>query len=89
MTMAENSPLEFPCDVPIKIFGRNETDFREAALAIVHAAFADLTPAGVSETLSREGRYASLTVTVRAQSRAQLDSVYRELSAHDLVLMVL
>lgn len=87
--MAADSPLEFPCELPIKIFGRNESAFREAALGIVRAEFEDLEADDVREAWSREGRYTSLTVTVRAQSRAQLDAVYRELGAHELVLMVL
>ncbi len=87
--MAPDSPLEFPCALPIKIMGRTSEAFREAALAIVRAEFAELTDADVTENSSREGRYTSLTVTVHARSREQLDAVYRELSAHELVLVVL
>jgi putative lipoic acid-binding regulatory protein len=88
-TMSEDSLFDFPCHVPIKIFGRNELGFRSAALLIVRTHFPALDEALVAEQLSREGRYLSLTVTVWAESRAQLDAVYGELSASPDILMAL
>ena len=79
--------LTFPCDLPIKVFGRNAAPFRDAALRIVRAHYAEVC--GVSEQVSRQGSYLSLTITVRAQSREQLDAVYHELVASDEILMVL
>jgi putative lipoic acid-binding regulatory protein len=38
---------------------------------------------------STKGNYLSLTVTVRATSREQLDNLYRELSSHPMVKVVL
>lgn len=86
--VSDDSPFRFPCDIPIKVFGRNAAAFRETALAIIrsHAGVAD---GQVAERASRSGTYLSLTVTVRLETRAQADAVYRELSAHDQVLMVL
>ena len=43
----------------------------------------------IAEHTSKQGAYVSLTVTVRAESRAQADAVYRELVAHELILMAL
>jgi len=87
MSAERESLLEFPSDIPIKIFGRNEPEFRRAVLAIIEqhygAAYA------IAEQQSKQGSYASLTITVRAESRAQIDAVYRELTAHELVLMTL
>lgn len=87
--MSGESLLTFPCELPIKIFGRNEPRFRAAALAIVRAHYADVGEADVTEQASRRGNYLSLTVTVRAASRAQVDALYRELTASDEILMVL
>lgn len=87
MTAERESLLEFPSDVPIKVFGRNEPEFRRAVLAIIEAHYG--TAYSIGEQQSKQGSYASLTITVRAESRAQIDAVYRGLVAHELVLMAL
>ena len=87
--MNEGSLLEFPCDIPIKVFGRNDPAFREAVLAIVNRHFDTPDPSSLSERLSRENTYLSITVTVYAETREQIDAAYRELSAHEDILMVL
>jgi uncharacterized protein len=89
MNMTGESLLEFPCELPIKIFGRNATAFRDAVLGIVRGHYGDLDAGRISEQLSRQGSYLSITVTVPAESREQVDSVYRELTASAHVLMVL
>jgi putative lipoic acid-binding regulatory protein len=81
------SLFTFPCDVPIKAFGYNAAGFRAAAAAVVHAHFGNAFT--ISEQVSRNGKYLSLTITVRAQSRVQLDAVYHALVASDDILMVL
>ena len=81
------SLLTFPCELPIKVLGRNESAFREAAIAIVRAHYGD--EHRVTEQLSREGSYLSLTITVRAASREQVDAVYNELVVAPQILMVL
>jgi uncharacterized protein len=85
--MTDASLLKFPCDLPIKVFGRNDPAFRAAALAIVRAHYGDAVTC--TEQLSRQGAYASLTITVRAESRERLDAVYHDLTASDQILMVL
>ena len=85
----EESLLEFPCELPIKIFGRSQPDFRTTVLTIVRAHCELAGDDAVAEQLSREGRFVSLTVMVRAESRAALDAVYADLCASSAVLMVL
>jgi hypothetical protein len=80
------SLLEFPTDLPIKVFGRNDAEFRDAVIAIVEAHFASYT---VAEQQSKQGSYLSLTITVHAETRAQVDAVYRDFVANDLILMAL
>jgi putative lipoic acid-binding regulatory protein len=87
--MDEQSLLTFPCDLPIKVLGLNAATFRAAAVSIVRSHYTALEERDVAEQLSREGKYLSLTITVRAENRAQIDAVYRELTASDEVLMVL
>ncbi len=81
--------MQFPCDLPIKVFGRNETDFADAAIAIVKSHVDTLEPSDVTQQSSREGRFISLTINIRAESREQVDAVYQDLSASDRILMVL
>jgi uncharacterized protein len=85
----EESLLEFPCDFPLKVVGRAREDFDALVTAIVRRHIAGLASDAVTARTSREGRYVSLTVTVRAESRAQLDALYTELSGHADILLVL
>ena len=83
----DDSLLKFPTDLPIKVFGRNESDFREAVVAIIERHYGAAYT--LAEQQSKQASYMSLTITVRAESRAQIDAVYRELVAHESVLMAL
>jgi len=85
MTGASESLLQFPCDLPIKVFGRNDAAFRAAALAIVKRHYGAAYT--VVEQQSKQGAYLSLTITVRAETRAQIDAVYQDLVADERVLM--
>jgi putative lipoic acid-binding regulatory protein len=88
MTM-ESSLLEFPCDFPLKIMGAAREDFAQTIVAVVMRHAPDFDPATVEMRPSKGGNYLSLTCTLRATSQAQLDTLYRELSAHPLVKVVL
>lgn len=81
--------LEFPCAFPLKIMGRTEPGFAQSILDIVLRHAPDFDSASMEMRTSKEGRYLSLTCTVNAVSRAQLDALYRELTAHPGVVMVL
>jgi putative lipoic acid-binding regulatory protein len=81
--------LRFPCDFPIKVMGKAEPGFEALVVGIVRRHAPDLGEGAVSSRGSSGGRYLALTLTVRAESRAQLDAIYRELSAHPDVLMSL
>ena len=81
--------LSFPCDLPVKVLGRNEEGFRAAAGSIVRAHYADLAVDRISEQLSKNGSFLSLTFNVPAQSRDQIEALYRELTSSDEILMVL
>jgi putative lipoic acid-binding regulatory protein len=87
MSEPSESLLTFPCDLPIKVFGRNDQSFRDAALTIVRAHYG--ADHRVAEQLSKQGRYLSLTITVHATNREQLDAVYQDLVAREQILMVL
>lgn len=83
------SLIEYPCDFPIKIMGKAQQDFTQIALAIVkyHAPNFDDTTMAIRA--SKNGAYLSITCTIRATSRAQLDALYQALSSHPMVAVVL
>ncbi len=80
--------IEFPTTFPIKVMGANQDDFEALVVSIIEK-HASIVAEGVVSRLSREGRFISLTVTITAESQEQLDAIYRELSAHERVLMML
>ena len=81
--------LAFPTPFPIKIMGRRESGFTTAVLEIIKRHAPDFMPGTLESRPSREGKYVSLTATVNAQSREQLDALYRELCDLPSVVMVL
>jgi uncharacterized protein len=82
------SLIEYPCDFPIKIMGRSQKGFTEAALRIVKSHAPDFDEATLEVRVSRNGAYLSLTCTICATSRAQLDALYQELHNHPMVMMI-
>jgi uncharacterized protein len=83
------SPLKFPCSFPIKVMGRHEADFEALVISMVSGHVGEIPPDRVRTRASSSGRYLSVTVTVIAESREQLDNVYRTLTAAEQVLFVL
>ena len=87
--MSEESLLQFPCEFPIKIMGANTPEFRELVMELVRRHVVELDETQIQTRDSSAGRYQSLTVVVNVDSRAQLDAIYQELSAHPDVAMAL
>ena len=81
--------LTFPCSFPMKVMGRREDGFAQLVCDIVMKHAPDFDPATREMRSSKQGRYLSLTVTIQAKSREQLDALYSELSGHPAVIMVL
>ena len=81
--------LAFPTAFPIKIMGRRESGFTSAVIEIVQRHAPDFMPGTLESRPSRKGKYVSLTATVNATSREQLDALYKELCDHPSVVMVL
>jgi hypothetical protein len=81
--------LQFPTDFPIKIMGAAVDGFVEAVLEVVLRHAPDFDAATMEMRPSKAGNYLSVTCTVRAVSQEQLDALYRELTAHPLVKVVL
>ena len=85
----KDSLIEYPSDFPIKVMGATHIDFAATIVDVVlefdpsfHIGRMEMRP-------SPKGNYTGLTVTVRATSRVQLDDLYRALSAHPMVKIVM
>lgn len=87
--MSDESALDFPCSFPIKMMGRDTPEFRALARALVEDHAGVVIDNAVQATVSRNGRFVSITVTITATSQRQLDDIYRDASSHDDVLMAL
>lgn len=90
MTEQQNETLfEFPCDFPIKAMGESSADFDALVVSIVRKHVDDINEGAVASKQSSGGKFTSVTVTIRATSKAQLDAIYQELSSHEMVKYVL
>jgi putative lipoic acid-binding regulatory protein len=84
-----DSLIEYPCDFPIKIMGAMQDAFAQTMVDVVISHDPEFHAGKLEMRPSTKGNYLSLTVTVRATSREQLDNLYRALSSHTMVKMVL
>ncbi len=89
MEQPAESLLKFPTAFPIKVMGRTQDGFAQAIVSVVQKHAPDFDPATMEMRASSAGKYLSLTCTVHATSRDQLDNLYRELTSHPMVAMVL
>jgi hypothetical protein len=85
----EQSLIEYPSAFPIKVMGAHVEGFEAAIVAVARHFDPGFDPATVERRPSRGGNYLGLTITVTATSRAQLDELYRTLSTHPMVKVVL
>jgi hypothetical protein len=83
------SLIAFPCRFPIKVMGRDQTEFEAHVLQIISPHVDDITAADVAIRASKNGNFISITVTVDANNQDQLDRIYQTLSASEQVLYVL
>jgi putative lipoic acid-binding regulatory protein len=89
MSGKDETLFDFPCEFPIKVMGEAADDFDSFIVSLVRRHSPDLGEGAVRTRTSRGGRYMSVTVTIQARSRAQLDAIYMDLTAHDRVLVAL
>jgi len=86
--------LEFPTPFPIKAMGRMkdaalDEGFAQMVLGVVLKHAPDFDAKQLEMRPSKNGNFLSVTATINATSKAQIDDIYRELSAHPSVLMAL
>jgi uncharacterized protein len=89
MNRSDDSLITYPCDFPIKIMGVTQDAFAQTIVEVVRLYDPEFNAGKMEMRPSSKGTYLSLTVTVRATSREQLDNLYRALSSHPMVKIVL
>jgi hypothetical protein len=85
----EQSLIEYPSAFPIKVMGANVDGFEAAIVDVARRFDPSFDPASVERRPSAGGNYLGLTITIQATSREQLDELYRALSTHPMVKVVL
>ncbi len=89
MSTVNESLIEYPCDFPIKVFGLTQQGFAQAIATVVQKHAPGFDAATIEMRSSSGAKYISLTCTVNVTSREQLDNLYRDLTSHPMVKMVL
>jgi hypothetical protein len=90
MAMTEPPPLlQFPTDYPIKVIGRPSDEFRTRVHAIVMRHAPSTEPERVTERLSENGNFLSISYLLRAESREQVEALTGDLKSCDGVLMLI
>ena len=85
----EDTLLTFPTDFPIKIMGERRDDFAQTMVELVRCHAPEFKAETVEMRASSSGNYLSVTCVVRATSKAQLDAIYRDITAHPWVKIAL
>ena len=83
------SLIEYPCDFPVKVMGARVDGFAEAMCHIAQQFDPSFNPATLEMRTSKAGNYLSVTLTIRATSREQLDNLYLALTGHPMVKVAL
>ena len=81
--------IEFPCIFPIKVMGEVHDEFTSTVIKIIKQKNKDFDPSTIEMKGSSEGRYISLTCFVYVTSKPELDDIYRSLSTHPMIKVVL
>ena len=89
MAAISESLIEYPSDFPIKIMGAMHDTFAQTIIDLIVLHDPSFHAGKMEMRLSTKGTYLSLTANVYATSREQLDNLYRALSSHPMVKVVL
>lgn len=89
MTDESDGLFNFPCQFPIKIMGRCDCELETLVVEVVNRHVPDLSENAVKTRPSGKGNFMSVTITITATSREQIDNIYLELTAREEVLMAL
>lgn len=79
----------FPCEFPIKVFGKTSDAFEINVLSIIRKYVPDIRENAIRSRMTKGGHYTALTITIFAESRKQVDNIYQDLTKSPYVLMAL
>lgn len=85
----EQSLITYPCAFPIKVMGEQVDGFVEAVVTVARHFDPGFDESTIERRPSSGGRYLGLTISITATSREQLDELYRTLTTHPMVKVVL
>ncbi|GAA3986023.1 YbeD family protein [Comamonas faecalis] len=88
-TSRQDSLIDYPSAFPIKVMGANVDGFVHAVTAVARQFDPQFDASTIELRGSSAGNYLGVTITVTATSRAQLDDLYRALTSHPMVKVVL
>lgn len=88
-TPKKETLIQFPCAFPIKVMGQNIDTFSQEIIELVKTHDEEFDALCIECRESSGGTYMGLTITVNATSQEHLDNIYRALTAHPLVKIVL
>ena len=88
-TAEKKSLIEFPCTFPVKVMGAVHPEFENAILETVKPHAPDIEPQHITTRPSSKGNYTAATVQVNVADQEQLDNIYRALTSHEMVKVVL
>ncbi len=85
----EQSLIEYPCHFPIKVMGANVDGYVTALTHVARSFDPTFDAATIELRPSKAGNYMGVTLSVYVTSREQLDELYRTLTTHPMVKVVL
>lgn len=86
---AQETLLEFPCRFPVKAMGRSDAGFEDLVTKIILTHAELYSGERIKRNPSGSGNFISVTVTIEAVSKAQLDRIYQDLTDCEQVLVAL
>ena len=89
MSSKQDTLLEFPCEFPIKITGKNNPEFKEAVEKVLKNLLKKEDLISITEQISAKGNYLALTVLAKFYDKNSLDNLYINLGKEKEVLMLL
>lgn len=89
MAITDDTLIEYPCDFPVKAMGLAVHDIEHIFIAIVQNHLPHQKSFDIKRNKSSGGKYLSITITLQAQNREQLDATYQSLCDHENILMTL
>ncbi|VAX01267.1 hypothetical protein MNBD_GAMMA22-3108 [hydrothermal vent metagenome] len=87
--VSDDTLFEFPCSFPIKIMGKDIPKLHQTVREIIQKHVENISDDAFKTRKSNKGTYISITVTITAKNKQQLDAIYLELTASQYVSMCL